>query len=116
MNPHEMKLDVPFTVTECGSIRVADSRVSLDTIVYEYQLGATPEQIVDSYPSLNLADVHVVIAYYLTHRDEVERYISEQEREADDFFRKLESDPKQQEWRQELRRRISARAAQRDAS
>lgn len=116
MNPHDAKMNVPFTVTECGSIRIADSRVSLETVVYEYQLGATPEQIVDFYPSLSLSDVHLVIAYYLTHREEIEAYIIEQERECVKFFHKLESDPKQQQWRQELRRRVLSRKAQCDAS
>jgi uncharacterized protein (DUF433 family) len=105
----ESTLTVPLTVTEFGTIRVGDSRVSLDSVVHHFNLGATPEQIVQSFPSLGLAEVYAAIAYYLTRREEVEDYLRRQEAEADDLRRRTESDPGQEAATAELRRRLAAR-------
>jgi len=63
---------VPLTIGEDGVIRVGKTRVTLDTVVYAFQDGATAEEIASQYPSLDLSDVYLVIAYYLKHRAEVE--------------------------------------------
>jgi len=39
--------------------------VTLDTLVYTFNLGPTPEEIVQQYPALDLASVFAGIAYYL---------------------------------------------------
>ena len=109
MTPLETTIAVPFTVTEYGTIRIADSRVSLDSVVHHYKLGATAEQIAYSFPSLSRADIHLAIAYYLTHREEVEAYLQQQEAEADDLQQRIEYDPKHQQRIAELRERILAR-------
>ena len=79
----EETINVPLAVTEHGTIRIKGSRVSLDSIVHHFNLGATAEQIVQSFPSLSLGDVYSSIAYYLTHRQEIEEYLKEQETTAD---------------------------------
>lgn len=61
----------PLRVDEGGAVRVGKSRVSLDVVVEQYENGMTPEDLVRAYDSLDLADVHAVIAYYLRHRAEV---------------------------------------------
>ena len=66
---------VPLSADADGVYRVAGSRVTLDTVVSAYQEGATPEEIVDQYPSIGLDQVYAVIGYYLRHRDEVEAYL-----------------------------------------
>jgi uncharacterized protein (DUF433 family) len=116
MNALETTIEVPFTVTEQGTIRIAKARVSLDSVVHHYKLGATAEQIAYSFPSLRLADIHLAIAYYLTHREEVEAYLSQQEAEADALLQPIESDPQRQRRMIELREHILARwAARRQA-
>ncbi len=75
---------VPLTTDADGVIRVGTTRVTLDTIVAAFHEGLTAEGIVEQYPSLQLADVYSVIAYYLHHRAEVDRYLRErQQSEAD---------------------------------
>ena len=113
MNTLEATIAVPLMVTDYGTIRIADSRVSLDSVVHHYKLGATVEQIAYSFPSLGLADIHLAIAYYLTHRDEVEAYLRQQEAEADAVQHRIKSDPKFQKRMTELRERILARWAAR---
>ena len=60
----EQTISIPLAVTEQGTIRIKGSRVSLDSIVHHFKLGATAEQIVQSFPSLSLGDVYSSIAYY----------------------------------------------------
>lgn len=73
---------VPLTRTPEGVIRVGDTRVPFDTVVYAFRDGATAETIVDRFPTLTLADVYAAIAYYLRHTAEVDAYLAEQERKA----------------------------------
>ena len=48
-----------------GVVRVGGTRVTLDTLVAAFADGLTPEEIVYEYPSLLLAEVYVVLGYYL---------------------------------------------------
>jgi uncharacterized protein (DUF433 family) len=68
---------VPLRI-EDGTIRVADTRVTLESVIETYLGGDSAEDIVEAFPSLNLADVHSVIAYYLKHREEVDAYLDQQ--------------------------------------
>ena len=104
----EETISIPLVVTE-GTIRIKGSRVSLDSIVYHFKLGATAEQIVQSFPSLSLGDVYSSIAYYLTHRQEIEMYLEDQNVAADNLQDQLESNPDYQAEIAELRSRILGR-------
>ena len=107
----EETIIMPLVVTEQGTIRIKGSRVSLDSIIHHFKLGATAEQIVQSFPSLSLGDVYSSIAYYLTHRPKIEAYLEQQETEADALQEQLESDPVHQVEVAELRSRILGRWA-----
>jgi len=63
-------------------MQVGDSRVLLELLIHAFQDGATPEEIVQQYPTLRLPDVYSVISYYLRHRDAVEAYLAEREQQA----------------------------------
>ena len=63
-------------------IRVGGTRVTLDTIVAAFDAGATAEEIAQQYASVALADVYSVIAYYLRHREKVQDYLAERQRQA----------------------------------
>ena len=60
-----------------GGYYVAGSRISLDSVVYAFERGASPESIQHSYPLLRLAQIHGAIAFYLDHQAEVRRYLEE---------------------------------------
>ena len=68
---------VPLAVDADGVVRVGGTRVTLDVVVEAFGEGATAEEIVQQYPSLALADVYAVIAYYLRRRGEVDAYLAE---------------------------------------
>ena len=73
---------VPLRTDEHGVMRVGKTRVPLDTVVYAFNQGSSPEEIVMSYPSLELVDVYAVVNYYLHNRNEVDAYLSQREAEA----------------------------------
>lgn len=74
---------IPLKVDVDGIIRVGDTRVTLDTVVAAFLEGATAEEIVQQYPSLDLAEVYAVISYYLRQRSEVEAYLRQRQQQAD---------------------------------
>jgi uncharacterized protein (DUF433 family) len=102
----EETIIMPLVVTEQGTIRIKGSRVSLDSVIHHFKLGATAEQIVQSFPSLSLGDVYSSITYYLTHRQEIEVYLEQQKVAADNLQGQLESHPDYQAEIAELRSRI----------
>ncbi|NER01988.1 MAG: DUF433 domain-containing protein [Okeania sp. SIO3C4] len=82
---------IPLTINTDGVALVAGTRVTLDTVVYVFQQGATAEEICLAYPSLNLADVYAVIVYYLRHQEEVEKYLQGRQKIAQEVRRKNEA-------------------------
>jgi len=58
-----------------GVYMVAGTRVSLDSIVYAFLDGQSAEAIAQAFPILTLEQFYAAIAYYLAHRDEVDRYL-----------------------------------------
>ncbi|HET6426398.1 MAG TPA: DUF433 domain-containing protein [Planctomycetaceae bacterium] len=80
----------PLREDDSGTIRVGKTRVTLDVVINQYNNGMTPEDLVRAFDTLDLADVHAVIAYYLRHRQEVEQYLTERSAAADRLQRKIE--------------------------
>jgi uncharacterized protein (DUF433 family) len=70
-----------------GGYYVKDSRVSLDTIVYQYRDGASVETIRDRFPVLTLEQIHGALAFYLGHTAEVEASMAEDEKLWEEFRR-----------------------------
>jgi uncharacterized protein (DUF433 family) len=73
---------VPIRTDPDGVIRVGGTRVTLDTVVAAFDAGATAEEIVQQYPSVTLADVYSVIAYYLRHQSNVRAYLAQRQRQS----------------------------------
>ena len=82
----------PLRVEDSGVIRVGKSRISLDLVVEQYENGMTPEDIIRAYDSLELADVHSTIAYYLRHHGEIGAYLKRREDEAKALRAKIEAE------------------------
>jgi uncharacterized protein (DUF433 family) len=82
---------VPMAVDKRGMVRIAGTRITLDTIVGAYNRGDTPEEIAYGFPSLSLADIHAVIAYYLRHREMVDTYIANNHQRAQEVLREYEA-------------------------
>ncbi len=91
MNVIVSTCEIKLTETEAGVLRVGNSRVSLDTVIIAFGQGATPEQIVEDYDSLELAEVYAVISYYLQSRETVETYLARRKVERERLRRQIES-------------------------
>jgi uncharacterized protein (DUF433 family) len=55
----------PLTQVAGGALRVEGTRVGLESVVHAFDLGATPEEIVQQFPTLDIASTYEVIAYVL---------------------------------------------------
>lgn len=77
--PHDVTVSVPLNTGTDGVIRLAGTRVTLDTVTAAYDNGSSAEDIIRQYPSLQLADVHSIISYILQHRSEVDEYLKQRE-------------------------------------
>jgi uncharacterized protein (DUF433 family) len=64
-----------------GGYYVAGTRVSLDSIVYSFKAGDSPETIRQNFSSLTLEQVYGAIAFYLAHEQQVDTNIREGEEE-----------------------------------
>ncbi len=100
---------LPLRLDEGGTYRVGPTRVRLDSVVYLFNQGSSAAQIIGEFPSLELADVHAVISYYLRHKTEVDDYVRQREQEADKLQAVIEALPQNKE----LREKLIARRTQR---
>jgi uncharacterized protein (DUF433 family) len=69
----------PVRLESTGALRVGKSRVLLELVIRAFKDGATPEAIVQQFPTAFLADIYAVIAYYLRHLDDIEEHLIERE-------------------------------------
>jgi len=96
---------IPLARDAHGVYRVGGTRVTLDTLVHAFNRGATAEEIVQRFPSLQLADVYQVIGYYLKHSTEFAEYLKMRERDQQALL-----DTHQDDWSPlGLRERLLAR-------
>jgi uncharacterized protein (DUF433 family) len=102
---------VSLRTDEHGVVRVGDSQVLLDIVIRGFNNGADPEGITHGYPTLDLADVYAVIAYYLRHRKEVDEYLQTRREEAERLRKEIEA---KQPSRAELRAKLLARKTQKE--
>ena len=65
-----------------GGYYAAGTRISLDSVVYAFNRGDSPERILEEFPLLDkLSRVYGAIAFYLDHKAEIDKYLEETERE-----------------------------------
>lgn len=58
-----------------GEIRLTGHRIGLYHVVQHYNDGDSPEMLASRYPSLPLALIYKVIAFYLDNQPEVDAYV-----------------------------------------
>lgn len=82
----------PLRVEEGGVLRIGTSRISLDLVIEQYENGVSPEDMIRAYDTLQLADVHAVIAYYLRHKEDVAVYLKRRTEAAESLRAKIEAE------------------------
>jgi uncharacterized protein (DUF433 family) len=58
-----------------GGYYIAGSRVSLDSVVYAFLRGESPDDIAESFPAISLEQVFGAIAFYLANRESIDAYL-----------------------------------------
>src|SRR5215469_5482137 len=74
---------------EDGACRIAGTRVGLDCIIHEHKAGRSPEQIVESFPTVTLAQAYGAIAYYLENEQLIDGFFAEVYRKFEQRVRPL---------------------------
>ena len=69
-----MQLEDYFEIIAEDAIRIAGTRVGIETVIDDYQKGAIPEEIVLHYPTLSLEQIYATITYYLANQEKVKAY------------------------------------------
>ena len=99
---------VTLRYVEKWAVSVCGSRVLLEMVIYAFEKGQTPEDIVQSFSSLKLDDVYAVISYYLQNRDEVNQYMAQVEADSEAIRAKIEaSQPNMSDIRERLLKRYT---------
>ncbi len=102
---------VPLQSDEQGTVRVAGTRLTLDSVLALYRQGQSVAEIADSFEGLRLADVHAILTYYLRHQTGVDAYLAARAEAASAVRRELEA---RQGPSPVLRRRATERAGAED--
>lgn len=71
-----MQLPECLTKDPSGSIRLSGHRIALEHFVYVYNQGYSPEMLLGQFPSLSLALIHKLIAFYLENQPAVDAYVA----------------------------------------
>ena len=96
-----------YVIQREGGYYIGDSRVSLDSVVYAFKRGASPESIQRSFPLLTLEEVYGAITFYLSHQHEVDSYLKEGEAEFEELRQKSrEANPELHEKLDEARKNL----------
>lgn len=70
-----MELESYFDFIQENIIRIKGNRIDIEIVLEDYLEGASPEEILLRYPTLNLEKIHATILYYLAKTEEVEAYL-----------------------------------------
>lgn len=69
--------------------RIKGTRIALDSIIYLFREGRSPEAIQDAFPALSLSQVYGAIAFYLDHQSELDEYIALNESTEEQFSQEV---------------------------
>jgi uncharacterized protein (DUF433 family) len=99
----------PITTDIDGVARVADTRVTLKTVVEAFAMRSeTPERIAEGF-RLSLGDVYSVIGFWLRHRRQVDAYLDELRQREEDWRLVMEAQGRiPNNWREGLRKRAES--------
>ena len=96
---------VPLVQWENGSVRVRNSRVTLETIVHRMQVGDTAEDIHDGFPTVSVTQIKEILGWYFDNQADADEYLHQVEEEGERLRQWAESQPGYKEWHEKLLRR-----------
>lgn len=113
---HAPPMETPIGWLANGGARVLGTRVPLELVLWSYKQGMRPDEIVACYGTLELADVHAVIAYYLRNTEEMEAYLRETEAAAEQAYAEWQAANPDPGFMERVRTRHQATQKERQAS
>lgn len=66
-----------------GKATIAGTGVTVNRVIRWYKLGRNPEEIVEIFGHLNLAQVYAALSYYYANQLEIDAQIQEEEEEEE---------------------------------
>ena len=75
-NPQSLSLPGVLVQDASGQVYLEGHRITLHDVVTRYNKGLSAEMLVGQFPTLPLALVHKVIAFYLEHAEAVDRHVA----------------------------------------
>src|SRR5690349_7055690 len=100
-----MELPTFLQLEDGGYIRLTGHRIGLHHVVRLYDEGHSAEAIAAHFPTLSLAHIHKVIAFFLENEEEVKAYVAAHDQEME---RQMAAAPPTPTLR-DLRARLEAR-------
>ncbi len=84
---------LPLSTGADGTMRIANTQITLDTIIYNSKSGASAEEISLRFPVAKLADIYAAITCYLRHQDEIGTHLHKRrvKRKQKPFSKELNS-------------------------
>lgn len=93
-----------------GAWYVGPTRVTLDSVIAEFERGASPETILQEFPAIgSLERVYGAIAEYLSRRQELDAYLEENRRFAEQMHSEQQLPPGLRERLEAARRELAGR-------
>ncbi|MBX3058019.1 MAG: DUF433 domain-containing protein [Anaerolineae bacterium] len=62
---------------------ISGTGITVNRVIRWYKLGRSPEEIVETFGHLNLAQVYAALAYYYANQIEIDTQIQEEEKEEE---------------------------------
>src|SRR5712692_10883715 len=72
-----MQMTKEYVEQREGGYYVAGTRVSLDSVIYAFLRGESPEGIAESFPAISLEQVYGAITFYLGNREAIDAYLEQ---------------------------------------
>jgi uncharacterized protein (DUF433 family) len=70
--------------------RIAGSRIRVtDVAIWHEKMGMSPDEIVNEFPTITLADVHAALACYWDNRDKLEEELRQEHAYVEDARRRI---------------------------
>jgi uncharacterized protein (DUF433 family) len=78
-SPPRDRVRIVSTPGTCGGRpRIDGHRITVeDVAIWHERMGMSPDEIVSSYPTITLSDVHAALAYYFENRERIESDIED---------------------------------------
>jgi len=88
-----MELESYFDFLSADDIRITGTRVGIETVLDDYLMGASPEEIAARYRTLTLEQVYATITYYLRHHKQIDEYLEKWRAYAEAAWQEQQRNP-----------------------